>query len=107
MARSDSQSRGYLLLTALMDAALVLAALLLIRLAVAFFGVTTVHPIGRWYLEVTRRLVVPVVGDWAVRTPYGGVFGVDAGIVILGLLVVEWALGLTRKRLSARTEGTS
>jgi hypothetical protein len=107
VARSDSQSRGYLLVTALMDAALVLAALVLIRLAVGFFGATTVHPMGHWYLEVTKHLVVPVVGDWAVRTPYGGVFSVDAGIVILGLLVAEWALALTRKRLSARTEGTS
>jgi hypothetical protein len=96
-----------MLLTALMDAALVLAVLLVIRLAIGFFGVTAVHPAGRWYLAITRPLAVPVVGDRAVRTPYGGVFGVDAGIVIFGLLLAEWALAVMRKHTVANTEGTS
>ena len=105
MARLAGQPRGHLLLTALMDAALVLALLLLLRLAVGFFGVMTVHPAGHWYLAVTRPLAVPVVGGWAPRTPYGGVFSVDAGIVILGLLVVEWALATWRKRRFPPMEG--
>jgi hypothetical protein len=105
VARLAGQARGHLLLTALMDAALVLAVLLLIRLAIGFFGIMTVNPAGSWYLAVTRPLAVPVVGDWAVRTPYGGVFSVDAGIVILGLLVVEWALATMRRRRFPQMEG--
>lgn len=96
---SEARSLGRTALTVLVDIALVVAVLLLVRLVVGFFGVTAVNPVGRWYLRLTAPLAVPVAGDWEVRTPYGGVFAVDAGILIIGALVVEWALARLRSRL--------
>jgi hypothetical protein len=86
-------------MTALMDVVLVLAVLLLTRLFVGFFQVLTINPGGAWYLELTSRLVPPLAGDWAVRSPYGGVFSVDTGMVIVLLLLVEWVLARARKRI--------
>jgi hypothetical protein len=61
--------------------------------------VLTVNQAGAWYLELTSRLVPPVAGDWAVRSPYGGVFSVDTGMVIVFLLFMEWMLARARRRL--------
>jgi hypothetical protein len=86
-------------ITALMDVVLVLALLLLVRLLFGFFQVLAINQAGAWYLELTSRLVPPIAGDWAVRSPYGGVFSVDTGIVIVFLLLMEWVLARARKRL--------
>jgi hypothetical protein len=88
-------------LTALMDVALVLAVLLTGRLFIGFFSATSVTQFGSWYMHVTSRLTPPVAGNWLVRTPYGGLFSVDTGMVIIGLLVFEWALATSRRRLAS------
>ena len=82
----------------LMDVLLVLAVLVLVRLVVAFFGVLAVSGPGAWYLGATRALVPPIAGAWSVRSPYGGVFSIDAGIVILVLLLAEWLFAMAARR---------
>ena len=93
--------RAVRMLTALMDVVLVLAVLLLVRLVIGFFSAAAITPAGAWYLQITSRLVPPVVGDRSVITPYGGVFSVDTGIVIFGLLFIEWVLASARRRLTS------
>ena len=75
-----------------MDVLLVLAVLMFFRLVIGFFGVLAASPTGAWYLTITRGLVPSVAGGWVVRSPYGGVFSVDAAIVIVVLLAIEWLL---------------
>jgi hypothetical protein len=93
-------------ITALMDVVLVLAVLLLARLVVGFFQILMVNQAGAWYLELTSRLAPPIAGGWAVRSPYGGVFSVDTGMVIVVLVLIEWILARARKRLADDREGT-
>jgi hypothetical protein len=100
------EDRMVIAITALMDVVLVLAILLLLRLVTGFFQTLSVSQTGTWYLAVTSHLVPPVAGDWAVRSPYGGVFSVDTGIVIVFLLFTEWALAKARKSLTGREEAT-
>jgi hypothetical protein len=85
-----------------MDVLLVLAILVAVRLTIGFFGPLAATTVGAWYLGVTHALVPPIAGAWAVRTPYGGVFSVDAGIVIVVLLVAEWLLATVAARPSGR-----
>ncbi len=99
MARStDQQART--VLTAVIDILLVMAVLLLLRLVVGFFSAAATTALGTWYLRVTDPLAPHVAGGWSVRTPYGGVFSVDTGIVIIGLLMLEWLIALLRGRVS-------
>jgi hypothetical protein len=95
----SQDQRAKTALTALMDVALVLAVLLTGRLFVGFFSAVSVTQFGSWYLVVTSHLAPPLAGNWSVRTPYGGAFSVDTGIVIIGLLLIEWALATARRRL--------
>jgi hypothetical protein len=81
-----------------MDIVLVLALLVFARLVVSFFGVLAVSTAGSWYLNATRAIVPPIIGAWSVRSPYGGVFSVDAGIVIVVLLVIEWLVAVASAR---------
>ena len=78
----------------LMDSALVLAVLVLMRMLVGYFGSTAVAPVGRWFLTVTSPLVPPLAGGHLVPTPYGGQFSVDATAVIVILLLIEWAFAV-------------
>ena len=84
----------------LMDVALVLAVLVLMRMLVGYFGSTAVAPVGRVFLSVTSPLVPPVAGGHSMPTPYGGQFSLDATAFIVILLFVEWvfAVALGRPR---------
>ncbi len=99
---ADQRTRT--VLTAVMDVLLVIAVLLLARLAIGFFSVTATSAFGAWYLRLTAPVALPVAGGWAVRTPYGGAFLVDTGIVILGLLVLEWLLSVVRRDIGKEKE---
>ena len=86
MAASRRTDATWRPIRALMDVLLVLAVLVLVRLVVGFFGGVAASAPGAWYLTATRALVPPLAGAWSVRSPYGGVFSVDAGMVIVTLL---------------------
>jgi hypothetical protein len=108
LVSKNADKRVVASITALMDVVLVLAVLLLARLIIGFFQALAISQIGGWYLELTSRLVPPIAGGWAVRSPNSGVFSVDTGIVIVLLLIVEWLLARARRRLeddAADTEG--
>ena len=98
MARRRATRTDSVPLRVFMDILLVLAVLVFVRLVVSFFGVLAVSNAGAWYLTATRALVPPIAGAWSIRSPYGGVFSVDAGIVIVGLLVAEWLFAVASAR---------
>jgi hypothetical protein len=92
-------------LRALMDVLVVLAVLLLVRVIVAYFGALAATRAGSWYLATTRALAPPVLGAWSMTSPYGGVFTVGAGIVIVVLLTAEWILAAASSRRAERRSG--
>jgi len=99
--RTDEQPSRPLRLVS--DVLLVLAVLVLLRLVVSFFGVLAVSGMGSWYLRLTGALVPPVAGVWVVRSPYGGVFSIDAAIVVAVLLLAEWLAAALSARAKRRT----
>ena len=92
MAASRRTDATWRPMRAVMDVLVVLAVLVLLRMTIGFFGGVAASGPGAWYLSVTRALVPPIAGAWSVRSPYGGVFSVDAGMVIVILLFAEWLL---------------
>jgi len=90
---------------ALMDALLVLAVMVFLRMLVAFFATVAASAAGSWYLSATRSLVPPIAGAWSIRSPYGGAFSVDAGIVIVVLLFAEWLLAAASSRAAEKGTG--
>jgi len=105
MARSRSTERESRPIRVVMDVLLVLAVLIFMRLVLAFFGVLAASMTGAWYLTMTRALVPPIAGGWAVRSPYAGVFSVDAAIVVVVLLVAEWLLAVMADSGTKRPTG--
>ena len=103
MARERRTETDRRPLRILMDVLLVLAVLVLLRLVVGFFGTLAVSGAGAWYLAATRALVPPVAGAWSISSPYGGVFSVDAGIVIMVLLLAEWLFAAAAARPAGRS----
>jgi hypothetical protein len=91
----SSQARA--ILTAIMNVLFFLAALLTVRIGIEFFGVLAMTTAGRVIVEFTDFLVLPL-GVAGVRTPYGGIFDVEAAITVVALLLVEWALSVARTR---------
>lgn len=83
------------LLTLVMDVLVVVAVVLVLHVVVEFFGALAMQPWGRTVVAATGHLVVPLNVE-AIGTPYGGAFDVDAGLTVLLLLAVEWALGAAR-----------
>jgi len=78
-----------------MNAVLVLACVLLLRLIVDFFGAIAARDAGRMLVTLTDPLYVPF-GLTSPRTPYGGVFDSDIAVTILVLVAFEWLLSLVR-----------
>lgn len=85
------------LLTVLIDLAIVVAVALTIRLFVLFTGQIAAQQWAKAYAAMSHYLVLPL-GAHAIRTPYHGVFDVDAAMTVLVALVVEWGLSAVRDR---------
>ena len=83
---------------AVMDVILVLVALAVLRLIIGFFGPLAASVGGAAYLSLTRHLIPPLAASWSVSSPYGGVFSVDAAILIVVLLAAEWLLSVASSR---------
>lgn len=84
-------------LTVIMDVLVAVAIALTIRLVVQFFGALAAQGWGEAILALTDPLVLPL-GVEAIKTPYGGVFDVDAALTVVLILVVEWVLSIVRSR---------
>lgn len=93
-----SQSKGVrTILTALMDALVVVAVLLTAALVVAFFGTLREMAVGAWLLSLAKTLTLPFgLPKWA--TPYNGSFSADMGVSVAAYLVAEWLLSVLRRK---------
>ena len=85
-----------LLLTIVMDLLLLLAALVLARIVIAFFGHLSSAAWAKQLMGYTR-LLVHSFGLGHMKTPYGGVFDYDEGAVLGVVLVAEWAVAFARR----------
>lgn len=85
------------ILTVVMDLLVVLAIAETGRLVVGFFGTLASQGWGEAVLAITKVFTIPL-GVEAIKTPYGGVFDVDAALTIMVLMLGEWALGMVRSR---------
>ena len=84
-------------ITILMNLLIVLAVLLAARLIVSFFGSIAAQTWGEAIVRVTDFMVIPFGVD-SIKTPYGGVFDVDAAITVVVFIAGEWILSIVRNR---------
>ncbi|NTU70274.1 MAG: hypothetical protein HGB10_00395 [Coriobacteriia bacterium] len=84
-------------ITIIMNLVIAAAIALTARLAVEFFGQLSAKSWGEAIIAITDPLVIPF-GLKDIKTPYGGVFDVNAALMVCGLLVGEWVLAGIRDR---------
>lgn len=82
--------------TILMDVLIAVAVVVVAHMVIVFFGQLAVQPWAKQLVPYTGKLVVPV-GAAPIKTPYGGVFDVNAAATVLILLAGEWVLGMVRR----------
>jgi hypothetical protein len=85
-----------LLLTVVMDLLLVVAAVLLARILIAFFGHLSSATLARRFLDLTRPLAHSF-GLGHIVTPYRGVFDFNEGAMLGVVLVAEWVAAFLRR----------
>jgi hypothetical protein len=98
VSTSAKSSAGRTVITVVMDVIVIVAVAALTHLVISFFGSMSGSSWGKGLLALTRFTVVPI-GITPLTTPYGGLFHVDAMVTVLGILAVEWALGLVRRNV--------
>ncbi len=86
-----------IVLTILMDLMIILAIAMTVRMVVVFFGVLASTQWGKVLVTLTDVVRLPA-GIRSIKTPYGGVFDVDAALTIGVLLFAEWLLSVARAR---------
>lgn len=86
------------LITVIMDILVVVAIVLTAALVIGFFGQLAVQAWGRSILALTKPLIIPF-GIAPIKTPYGGIFSVNAALTIVVLLGAEWLLSTIRSRV--------
>jgi uncharacterized protein YggT (Ycf19 family) len=80
-----------------MNILIVVSIALTVRLVVMFFGQLAAQGWGETVVALTSPVVIPF-GVAAIKTPYGGVFDVNAALTIVALLAIEWILSGVRSR---------
>ena len=85
-----------LLLTVVMDVLLFVAALVLARIVIEFFGHLSSAGLAKQYMDLTRPLAYSF-GLGHIATPYRGVFDFNDGALLGAVLIVEWALSFVRR----------
>jgi phosphotransferase system glucose/maltose/N-acetylglucosamine-specific IIC component len=80
-----------------MDVVIALAVAVTLRLGVRFFGQLAAQGWGKAIIAFTTPLVIPF-GVHAIKTPYGGVFDVNAALTVCVFLLAEWVLSGIRNR---------
>ncbi len=85
------------IVTVAMNILILVAVLLVVRIVVLFFGALAARSLGEALVAITDYLVIPF-GVEAIKTPYGGVFDIDAALTVGTLIVAEWALSVARNR---------
>lgn len=84
-------------LTIVMDILVAVAIAVTIRLVIDFFGQLSSQVWGKAISALTQPLIVPL-GIEAIKTPYGGVFNVNAAFSVVLFLLAEWLLSVVRSR---------
>lgn len=92
-----ASSPGRTFITVLMDVLVVAAIAETVRLVVMFFGQLSSQGWGQAVIAITDLITLPL-GFEAIKTPYGGVFDVNAALTIVALLLAEWVLSVLRSR---------
>lgn len=85
------------ILTIAMDLLVILAIAQTARLIVGFFGSLSAQSWADGVLAITRPFTLPLGVD-PIKTPYGGVFDVDAALTIVVFMMGEWVLSILRSR---------
>jgi hypothetical protein len=85
------------LLTVVIDVLIVIAIALAIRVVILFTGQVSAQQWASAYRTLTHYLVLPL-GLHQVKTPYHGVFDVNAAVTALVALLAEWGLTEVRDR---------
>lgn len=86
-------------LTVVMNALLVVAALLLGRVVIEFFSQASAVPGATEIARLSDVFVLPV-GLTSIPTPYRGVFDVAAVVTLMAVLAAEWVVALVRRRFA-------
>jgi len=76
---------------------IVVAIVLTARLVVEFFGQLAAQQWGKALVALSQPLLIPF-GLEGIKTPYGGVFDVNAAMMIVLVLAAEWLLSGIRSR---------
>jgi len=85
------------IVTFFMNALIAVAIVLTARLVVEFFGQLAAQEWGKTLIALSHPLVIPF-GLEGIKTPYGGVFDVNAALMIVLVLAAEWLLSGIRSR---------
>lgn len=84
-------------LTVAMNVLFAFALLVTAGIIIEFFGALATTSWGEAIAGATEYFVLPI-GVTSPRTPYGGVFDVDAAVTVVVLLLLEWTLSVVRSR---------
>ena len=85
------------ILTVIMNVLVVLAIALTARLVVEFFGQLAAQQWAKTLVALTTPVVIPFGID-SIKTPYGGIFDVNAAVTVGVFLGAEWLLSGMRTR---------
>jgi len=85
------------IITIFMNVLIAVAIVLTARLVIEFFGQLAAQEWGKALIALSNPLIIPF-GIEGIKTPYGGVFDVNAGLLILLVLAAEWLLSGIRTR---------
>ena len=85
------------IVTIIMNVLIACAIAITARLVVEFFGQLAAQGWGKALVALTNPILIPFGVD-AIKTPYGGVFDVDAAIMVAVFLGAEWILSGIRSR---------
>jgi len=80
-----------------MNVLIAIAIVLTASLVVEFFGQLAALQWGKTLVALAHPFIIPF-GIAGITTPYGGVFDVNAGLMILLVLAAEWLLSGIRTR---------
>ena len=95
-ARVSAPARTFV--TVVMGILVSVAVVLGAHMGIVVFGQLADRSWAKSVVDVTRRAILPL-GIAGIKTPYGGVFDVNAGATVLILLGIEWVLGGVRRSI--------
>jgi len=86
------------LITICMNVLVIIAVVLTARIVVRYFGVLSSPAPGEALVAASSVFVLPL-GLTDVRSLYGGVFDINASVMVMVVLLVEWLLSALRARV--------